>query len=461
MLFYIHYQSTFDEELFKLWLNHYKRLDIEYKIYIESKDRVLFMNKYPYYYANYTIDSIPKNVPLELTEKDFLFGYGKDENDNMILNYQFQHSLLRETAMMIGRVFQVPVPSKSIFTTFEIPDFILYKHANHTNYIIDGLKVNSTNNNVVVSENIVCFTMSISKAAFEKEYYETNIIIENWKENNSYYFKNIYTDFLINVCVNKEKRYGFVWYPKCACTTITEIFCRLNGIILDNDVQKKRSLVFNIPNKYHLNNYLQNIDMISFYRNPYHRFISTYIDKHVYKTDYIYVTLDGYHKYLSIYKKDTIANLIDYFLQGGYISEHFTQIADSAIFNRYNNTFNNHCYCKMIHMNLGVNNHLYEFLKQYYDISLLMSLDILNCHENSSSNCKKTVDITSQEILNKENIYIEIEEKLDCTMLKNFEEKEWIHYLNTNKLDYEYILKDEEVKEKLTLLYQKDIQIYI
>ena len=451
MHFYIHYKSTFESELFNLWLDHYKRTHIDFKIYIEEKDRDSFRSKYPYYFENYTINFIPENNILELTQRDFLFGYSKDENDIMILNYDFQHSLLSKTPMIIGRVFHVPVSFKSIYTTFEIPDFILYKHTNHTNYIIDGLKINCLDNDTIttLSENIVCLTMTISKVAFEKEYYETNIITENC----NYYYKNIYDNFLMNVCVNKEKGYGFIWHPKCACTTITEVFCKLNGILMDEDDQKKRSLVFNIQNKYNYNNYLQNINMISFYRDPYHRFISTYIDKHIYKSDKIYLTLPGYHKYLSIYKKDTITNLIDYFLQGEYISEHFTQISSSAIFNCYNNNFDTHCYCKMIHMNLGVNKHLYDFLKLYYDVSFLDSLDILNCHENSNSSRKNT-NIKEEKTVGKENIYI------DCDMFKNFEEKEWIEYLTTNKLDYEYILKDESIKKKLTILYQNDIELY-
>jgi hypothetical protein len=165
----------------------------------------------------------------------------------------------------------------------------------------------------------------------------------------------------MNTIVNKEKQYGFIWHPKCACTTITHLFCELNGVSLNNNVQKRRSLNFNVPNRFHFNNYLQNIDFLSFYRNAYHRFISTFIDKHVYKSDSIYVTLDGYIKYINIYKKDNLYNLIHYFLNGGYISEHFTQITNSAIFNCYNNPFNNNK-CSLINMNNGVNKILNEFL---------------------------------------------------------------------------------------------------
>ena len=254
----------------------------------------------------------------------------------------------------------------------------------------------------------------------------------------------------MNVIVNKEKQYGVIWHSKCACTTLTHIFCQLNEISLNGDVQKKRSLNFNIPNKHHFNNYLQNIDLISFYRDPYHRFISTFIDKHVYKTDDIYITLEGYHNYLSIYKKDTIYNLTQYLLQGGYISEHFRQISDSAIFHCYKNNISN-CICKLINMKHGVNLNLYEFLKQYYDISLLDSLGILECHENSIATKQRNVGLKTN------NIVFQIDDKYDYEKLKHFDEMEWKEYLSTHNLDYEYILQDTSLKDDISILYKKDI----
>ena len=473
MIFYIIYDSnSIDDAKFKIWLNHYRRTNVEFKIYVCDEDNDLFNNKYPYYSKFYVIDFIPdKKKVLELSVDDFLFSYTKNENDIMILNYNIDVNLIKTNLMNIGRIFSVPVINKNIYSTFEIPDFILYKHGNHTNYTIDGLIINNvTDLNVIdipISDNIVCLNTKISKVAFDKEYYETNIISENWRDNinDTSFFTNVYDNFMMNTIVNKEKMYGFIWYPKCACSTLTHIFCELNGITLNNDVQKRRSLNFNILNKHHFNNYLQNIDFISFYRNPFHRVISTYIDKHVYKSDHIYVTLGGYIEYINKYKKDTLHNLVKYFLSGGYISEHFTEITKSTSFSYINNNPFNKCTTKLMNMKSGVNNNLYEFLNKYYDESVLESLNVLNCHENSmnqkNSNSENSSDLTIHSkldmVYNIENITFKIDDSCDYEKFKDFDGKEWKIYLSENKLDYDYILKDEYLKENLYKLYEMDI----
>jgi hypothetical protein len=462
MLFYIIYNSEINDKYFRLWLNHNKRINADFKIYVEKKELENFKNNYPYYSSYYLIDYIPNKNITCLSENDFLFSYSKNEIDEMILSYNINFDSIINTPINIGRVFSVPVKGKPTFTTFEIPDFILYQHANHTNYTNDGLILNNMDgvdkNDIKISNNIVCFNLKTSKVAFDKEYYETNIISENWKTPNNVhdaiFFKNVYETFFFNVIVNKEKQYGFIWFSKCACTTITHVFCELNKIKLA-DVQKRRSLNFNIPNKHHFNNYLQNIDFLSFYRNPYHRFISIFIDKHVYKSDSIYVTLDGYKKYIEIYKKDTLYNLIQYLLNDGYISEHFSKITDNSIFYTYNNK-NNNCNCKMINMKDGVNNNLNNFLKKYYHESVLDFFDILNCHENSIESKQSIKNSPSSQ--NTYNIKINNEDEYDYEKLKYFDEIEWKDYLSNHKLDYEDILKDDYIKNNIYKLFENDIK---
>jgi hypothetical protein len=116
MLFYIHYKRTFDDTLFKLWLNHYNILQIPYNIYVDKNDIDFFTANYPY--TKNIINTIPMNITM-LTEFDFLMSYTVDENDIMILSYNIDHNELLENNI-IGRLFYVPVQPKILYTTFGI-----------------------------------------------------------------------------------------------------------------------------------------------------------------------------------------------------------------------------------------------------------------------------------------------------------------------------------------------------
>jgi hypothetical protein len=226
MLFYILYKRTFDDTLFKLWLNHYKILQIPYNIYVDKNDIDFFTSNYPH--TKNIIHTIPQNITM-LTEFDFLMSYSVDENDIMILSYDINHNELLLENNIIGRLFYVPLQSKIMYTTFEIPDFIIYKHENHTNFTIDGIKIkniDSQNNTRIISNSLVSLNMNVSKVAYEDEYYETNILVNFCSINTNkepVFFTNIYNNLLRNVFVNKEKLYAIIWHAKCACTTITDI----------------------------------------------------------------------------------------------------------------------------------------------------------------------------------------------------------------------------------------------
>jgi hypothetical protein len=209
MLFYIHYKRTFDDVLFKLWLNHYNILNLPYNIYVEKEDIVFFTSNYPY--TKNIINYVPDNVTM-LTEMDFLMSYSVNEDDIMILSYKINENELQLENNTIGRLFYVPIESKILYTTFEIPDFIIYKHKNHTNFTIDGIKIkiktNHENGNNInfISNSVVSLNMKISKLAYQHEYYETNIIVNHCSINNKedIFFTNVYNDVLRNIFVNKE-----------------------------------------------------------------------------------------------------------------------------------------------------------------------------------------------------------------------------------------------------------------
>ena len=45
MLFFIIYKQTFDDLLFKLWLNHYKKMKVDFKIVMNNPDDLYFFSK--------------------------------------------------------------------------------------------------------------------------------------------------------------------------------------------------------------------------------------------------------------------------------------------------------------------------------------------------------------------------------------------------------------------------------
>jgi hypothetical protein len=440
MLFYIHYKRTFDDVLFKMWLNHYNILNLPYNIYVEKQDVVFFTSNYPY--TKNIINYIPDNVTM-LTEMDFLMSYNVNENDIMVLSYDVNEKELELENNIIGRLFHVPIESKTLCTTFEIPDFIIYKHENHTNFTIDGIKIkpNPEKDNInFVSNSIVSLNMNVSKVAYEDEYYETNIIINNCSINNKeeVFFTNIYNNVLRNVFVNKEKQYAVVWHAKCACTSINDIFCLANNIKF-NKKQNHHLSVSWLYNKYRYNVYLQNIDMITFVRNPYERIISSYIDKHVYKSEQIYLTFEGYTQFVKN-NENTLYNLCNYLLSGEFITQHYTS------FTKYNDGIPYYNSLKKIVVKIedGLNNYLYDFLKKYHPELESNKFDILNYCANNNVYKKEQTKIINNDT------------KL-IRQLKHFTPEKWLDYLSKYNLSYKDIIEnDEELKTLIYKIYEND-----
>ena len=440
MLFYIHYKRTFDDTLFKLWLNHYNILNLPYNIYVEKEDAMFFTTSYPY--SKNIINYIPDNITL-LTEMDFLMSYSVNEHDIMVLSYNINEKELQLENNTIGRLFYVPIQSKILYTTFEIPDFIIYKHENHSNFTLDGIKIKQSsgkNSNInFISNSIVSLNMNVSRVAYEDEYYETNIIANHCSINNKekLFFSNVYNNILRNVLVNKEKKYAIIWHSKCACTTITDIFSLVNGINFDKQ-NSKLSLSW-VYNKYRYNAYLQNIEIISFVRNPYERLLSSYVDKHVYKNDSIYLTLEEYNKFI-INNDDTIYDLCNYLLKGNVISQHFTSITE------HNNIVPYYKALKKNYVKIedNLNKHLYNFLKPYHSNIDFESLDILNYYTNTILYKKEQTKTHNSDVVL-------------IKKLKHFTPYEWLDYLSKYNLSYKDIIEtDKELKNLIYTIYEKD-----
>lgn len=438
MSLYICYNDSFNDNTFKMWLNHYNRIGIEFKVFVIDKDLDLFSKLYPLTVSK-IIDYIPDSKKyFEITVNDFLFTYDHDDNDNIILNCNFDVNFIHES-ICIGKVFYVPIKDKPIYTTFEIPDFILYKHSNHTNYTIDGIKINGGNK---ISEDIVCLSLLESKVKEYKCYLECFNLYGVPKSN------NIYDSFLRNFIINKEHKYGIIWYPKSACTSIGTIFCNVNNINIHQN--NKKNLTFYRP-KYRFNPYLQGINFITFTRNPYHRFLSSYIDKHIFRQDLMYLNIDGYKKFVEN-NKNIIYYLAQYITRGNYITDHYLP---TTMFDCYkfivndikNTTHNNPHKLTIFKIEDGLNTILYNFLSKYHEN--INKFGLLKVFDNSIINKINNSKRSEKHLENSNNLVI------SNKLLQFYDTNKWEEYLKHNKLNYDEILTDE-LKEILYNFYIED-----
>jgi hypothetical protein len=431
MILYINYLSTFDENNFKIWLNHYMHTGLDFKIVVKDNDIVKFNETYPL--NKEKAISFSPTQGVELTINDFLFMYDKDDNDNMIFNYNFEVGFL-DKSICVGKVFYVPTENKPKFTTFEIPDFILYKHAHHTNYTIDGIKINGGKE---ISNDIVCLSLQESKVQDRRCYMEALCIYGNLVS------QNIYPFFLRNIVVNKQHQYAVIWYPKSACTTVGSIFCKVNNIDLQSYNMKNLTYY---RAKYRFNPYLQGLNFITFTRNPYHRFLSSFIDKHVLKEDLMYLNLDGYKTFLKNYKENSVSNMVYFINEKNYISDHYLPIYLFESFKYVRNKIKETdisiekphtiSLCKIED---GMNKLLYTFLAKFHKE---IDLDVLKVHDNS---IMKKINVNDSLNKNDKNSF----------SMSNFQPDDWENYLKEENLNYDIILTDE-LKEKLYDFYKED-----
>jgi hypothetical protein len=415
-MIYININKVTNFNKFNLWLHHYKNnLRIDYVLYLDiinNNDNNSDINSI----VNANPDKIKNTIPTNgilLTENDFLFSYCKNNDDVMDLSYNINDEVFKQS-ILIGKVFQVPTKKKT-YTTFEIPDFIIYKHSDHTNYTLDGIKINNGDN---ISDNIVCLSLESSRVAFENEYYETNILFQN--DTSQIVSKNFYSTYAHNVYTNKEKKYAIIWHAKCGCSSIKELFCFVNNI------NNHQDLLHNFK-KYRYNNYLQNIDIISFVRNPYHRFISCYFNKHVDKCHECYLTIPNYINYLSEYKDDTLLNFAKY-SKNTIIDEHTEKICN-FYYNKYNLKY------KLYKIEDGINHVLSNFLKNYHDRDT--EINILITNQTSKA-------FTNNGVANKN--------------FKNYKAIDWLKYKseNYNQFPNYADILDDELKNVLFEIYEND-----
>jgi hypothetical protein len=402
----LHINETTNMDILPLWINFYKNNNISFiihtKLQLDIDINLCTSND----------DYLNKEKYIVVSEYDYLFSYKRGENNVMILSNDING--IENEKSIIGKVFYVPVKDKKKYTTFEIPDFIIYKHDNHTNYTKDGIIVN---NGYVPSNNFVCFSLQVSKVAMETEYYENDIL---FYINNA---NNVYIDYIYNIFVNKEKKYGIIWHAKCACSTITAYFVNINNL---NNIIHTYDLCDNSTYRY--NNYLQGFDIISFVRHPFFRFISCYFNKHIKKLDNYYLNINSYLNFLNIYNEDTLFNFADYLQNGNIIDDHSICISKMNYFNKYKNLNYN-----IVHIeDINLNKYLFNFFSKYHVIEEL----------------KLFLNITYSDTLN-----LNINKEY-----KYYNYNDWVKYLKINKIIPNYLcILDDEIIKKLNIIYKDDL----
>ena len=486
-VFFIRFSNMTNIEKFNLWLHHYHKLSIVHSIlildescYSDNRDNdnsSLFQCWKDWGGKVIVIDNDDKNKNkkndindksdidenflsslIELTENDFLVAYtaNSDTDDSLTLttdDFMNKFNCYKQSNLPIGKVFHVPVPGKPKYTTFEIPDFILYRHLDHSNYQHLRQNLREQKEQEQKELYIVWFSLETSKKANKQFYYENDFITSNTSvtiadTNTIKKGTNVYDTFAMNVLVNKEKKYGIIWNSKCGCSTISTIFCHINNASIDKGLDKRSLNFYN--HKYRFNPYLENINYIMFVRNPYTRFLSCFVDKHVYKIDPIYITLPGYFEYMHKYQQDSLGNLCHYLLNGGYISEHFKLISENTFIKMImNNSVYTHSNVTVCKMEYGFNNVLYTFLEKYHTFENDEKSFILSCHENINKNggdliqLKKKVGFSTFETL----------EPFDFFSQNTQNIKEHLSY---SKLNYDLMLKHTKIKNIIYFLFLND-----
>jgi hypothetical protein len=453
--------ETTNSSILQLWIEYYTKNNILFIIYTKNisilSDYLIDKVSNLDWYKSYITDD--ENVLYNeknwiITEYDFLFSYTKnDEKETMDLSMLTNTDIENEHCV-IGRVFYVPIPGKKEYTTFEIPDFILYQHSNHTNYTVDGLQ-QITSYRFEMSNRIVCLCLKPSSVAMNTEYYENNILFENT------FCNTVYINYSDNIYVNKEKKYGIIWHPKCACSTITHYFCDMNNIkIVDPHTLN------DIMIKYRYNNYLQKINIVSFVRHPFTRFLSCYFNKHIDKYDNEYLQLKTYNDYLNKYNnQDTLWNFIDYLQYGNIIDTHSLPIYQMFYFIKYKSVY-------LWTFNLSPLSEKETMMNDKNDIDLVFSMPKVKYEifhiEDDLNNYLKTFfskyHTTTKNTNNILNFTIKNEENDTCIINKDFKYynyEEWIEYKNNNNNYPNYLqILDEEIKEKLSIIYKNDLHFY-
>jgi hypothetical protein len=223
----------------------------------------------------------------------------------------------------------------------------------------------------------------------------------------------------------------------------------------------KKNLTFYRP-KYRFNPFLQGLDIITFSRNPYYRFVSSYIDKHILKDDLMYLNIQGYKNFIQTYPNNIIA-LTDYISKNNYISDHYLPIYqfDSFyyIIDKIQNTDVNEKKhnLQIFPIESSLNNKLYEFLSKYH-------LSTNDSVFNNNNNSLKDLILNTYDNSLKQKINIYNSKSIDniCPTQEQFHlytSEEWEIYLKSYCIDYDKTLVNE-LKEKIYDIYKNDFILF-
>lgn len=109
-------------------------------------------------------------------------------------------------------------------------------------------------------------------------------------------------EFMQNVLYSRRLQMIIVWFPKCMCTSVRDLFLRIQMVFNPNLANET---FVSDPHQVHTRKRFQYMNpeetpvrhVIMVVRNPYHRMISTFFDKHVMKRQWHYLNLHNYRKF--------------------------------------------------------------------------------------------------------------------------------------------------------------------
>ena len=117
------YNRNTDKILFNIWYKYYKKLNIDFRIFSSDNTPITY-----YVYNECFVHEnspITKNNEILLTEYDFLCTYSVKTTENLdIIELSYSDvdmNDIKNTSLLIPKLFYVPIKNKTPYTTFEIP----------------------------------------------------------------------------------------------------------------------------------------------------------------------------------------------------------------------------------------------------------------------------------------------------------------------------------------------------
>jgi len=134
-----------------------------------------------------------------------------------------------------------------------------------------------------------------------------------------------------NVLHSKNCRFLFIWFPKCACSTVRQFFLEWHKTYNPQFDQSHVEVTYH--NLHTRLAYREDVEKVTsvelaflFFRHPVCRFLSNFFNKHVLQKDFNYLSHTNFRQFvlwLDIYEKPyTMKSYLEYLQQIGFMDIH-------------------------------------------------------------------------------------------------------------------------------------------